>query len=323
MIMSKTPMRVSFFGGGTDLPSYYLKQEGCVVTTAINKYIYINVKKKFDKSIRLSYSTTETVKDVSEIKHDIVRESLSFLCLKDSIEITSISDLPSNGTGMGSSSAYCVGLLNSLYAHSGVMMSCDKLAKYACRIEMERLKKPIGKQDQYIAAYGGFNFISFRPNGEVVVEPICCSEETVRKLEQNIILFYTGFSRGSDSILDVQNSNMSNIRSMLDTMVSLTKEIKQRLSANDISYFGSMLHESWIIKRKLVPGITNSVVDHYYQVGRKCGAEGGKLLGAGGGGFIMFYADPDAQNKIKNDLRELIPLSIKFEANGSQIVYKD
>ncbi len=327
MLMSRTPMRVSFMGGGSDIPSFYEEEEGAVLSTAIDKFIYVCVKKKFDDLIRVSYSQTEIVEEVSQIKHELVRASLEQFGLTKGLEIASISDLPSKGTGMGSSSSYTVGLLHCLQVQHRWMypFSSEHLAQLACTIEIENLKKPIGKQDQYIAAYGGFRFIRFQSN-KVIVEDVNCFSETIKSLQNNLILLYTGITRSADPILKSQSKDTKTktaTRRNLRKMVAMAKELRAKLERDDISDFGRMLHESWLLKSKLTKGITNSYIDHCYKVGLESGAEGGKLLGAGGGGFLLFYAAPDAQARIKEALPELTPVSFRFEPNGSRIVYSD
>lgn len=326
MIVTKTPVRVSFLGGGSDLPNFYAEEDGGVVTTAINKYVYINVKKKFDDSLRLSYSVTETVDNTTEIKHDLVRAALEYFGIMKSIEITSISDLPSNGTGMGSSSAFLVGLLNALYCYTSRPVDKETLADRACMIELDLLKKPIGKQDQYIAAYGGFNYIAFHGNGSVTVEPILCSPETIKELEDNILLLYTGITRPADVILKQQSENTltdSHIKASIREMVAMAKELRGNLSVGNLSDLGRMLHEAWMLKSKFTKNTTNGFIDECYATAKRSGALGGKLLGAGGGGFLLIYADPDVQERIKQAMPSLRALKISLGATGSSLVYRD
>lgn len=324
--MSKTPLRISFFGGGSDLPAYYRHHQGAVVSTTIDKYIYINVKNKFDDLIRLSYSQTETVESVNQIKHDLVKTALTLLNIDKSIEITSISDLPSRGTGMGSSSAYLVGLLNALYHFKNSPKNQEWLAEQACEIELWQLGKSIGKQDQYIAAYGGLNRFKFNSNESVEVNSIRCSQDTIRELQSNLLLMYTNTTRAAESILEQQSletKKSEGTRSQIKEMVDMANLFYAQLNNDNLSEVGKMLHDAWMIKRTLTKDISNDYINRCYDIGRNAGAEGGKLLGAGGGGFLMFYADPDAQKRIREALPDLRAVNVRFESKGSRIVYSE
>lgn len=323
MIISRTPLRISFVGGGSDLKSFYKNEPGAVVSTTINKYIYITVNKKFDQKIRASYSQTEIKDKVSQVKHELIREGLKMVNIKGGIEITSIADIPSEGTGLGSSSSYIVGLLNALYAHLGKHSSAEDLARKACEIEIEKIKKPIGKQDQYIASYGGFNYIQFNPNGSVFVNPIVMSASKRKKLEENMLLLYTGLTRSSSDILSKQKKNMENQKEKIDIMgkmVNLAKEMRDVLNKGDINSFGELLHENWLLKRELSDGISNSKIDYWYKLARRKGAVGGKICGAGGGGFLLFYAHRKDHKKISSALG-LKPLNFSFEDEGTKIIF--
>jgi len=324
MIISRTPLRISFTGGGSDLASYYKYKVGAVVSTAINKYIYITVNKKFDKLIRASYSITEFAKTPKKLKHELIREALLLLGLDGGIEITSISDIPSKGTGLGSSSTYIVGLLNALYAFRGKYISSESLAKQACYIEIEKCKKPIGKQDQYAAAYGNLNFIQFNPDDTVSVDPIICRKETKMRLQENLLMLYTGLTRSSSSILKEQNKSTISSSSKRDTlfqMVELAKELKKSLEQNKLDKFGDLLHQNWQLKKQMAEGISNKKIDEWYKKARKNGAIGGKILGAGGGGFLLLYAPKNTHQKICSALSDLCPIDFIFEPEGSKIIY--
>lgn len=324
MIISRTPLRISFVGGGSDIPAYYKQSPGAVVSTAINKYIYITVNKKFDKKIRASYSKTENVEHASQIEHPLIRECLKKVGIERGIEVTSMSDIPSEGTGLGSSSSYTVGLLNALYAYMGKYASAEKLAKEACEIEIDILKDPIGKQDQYIAAYGGLDFMQFLSDGNVDVTPIICSAETKNKLQENCLLLYTGLTRSSATILSKQSKNMQSDvdkRVIMIQMVSLAHEMQRLLNNNSVNEFGQLLHENWILKRKMAQGVTSEQIDKWYELARKSGAEGGKILGAGGGGFLLLYAKKKFHDKIVQSLKELELNDFKFEPQGSKIIF--
>jgi len=324
MIISRTPLRISFVGGGSDLPAFYRQEPGAVVSTAINKYIYITVNRKFDDKIRASYSRTEIVDSVDELRHELIREALRVTGIDRAIEITSISDIPSQGTGLGSSSTYTVGLLNALYAHRGHMVGAERLAREACEIELERCGKPIGKQDQYIAAYGGLKYIRFYPDGEVEVVPILCAPETRRELQRRLLMLYTGLTRRADEILAEQSRNCvmdETKRASLRRMVALAEQMVEALSRNELDGFGEVLHANWLEKRSLASGVTNPVIDQWYKTARARGAIGGKILGAGGGGFLLLYAPPERREEICRALPELRPVPVHFEPQGSRIIY--
>ena len=324
MIVSRTPLRISFVGGGSDLESYYRGEPGAVVSSAINRYIYITVNGKFDRKIRASYSVTEIVDRVGEIQNELVREALQRVGLDAGIEITSISDIPSEGTGLGSSSTYTVGLLNALYAHLGVYAGAERLAREACAIEIENCGKPIGKQDQYIAAYGGLQFIQFNPDGSVYVDPIVCSKDTKRNLQAQLLILYTGLTRSADSVLREQKANTetdAERRANMTTMVSLAHDLRDALSADNLSAFGEILHQGWMLKRRMASAISNDTIDEWYQRAREHGAIGGKILGAGGGGFLLLCAPPESHAGIISALPELRPISWGLEPQGSKIIY--
>ncbi len=321
MIITRTPLRISFAGGGSDLSAFYEHEPGAVVSTAIDKYIYITVNPKFDHKIRASYSVTEIVDSVGEVKHELIREALYLLGLKEGIEITSISDIPSQGTGLGSSSSYTVGLLNALYAFKGHMAGAERLAAEACHIEIDRCRKPIGKQDQYIAAYGGLQYIRFNPDGSVYTDPLICSAETRKKLQTRLLMLYTGLTRSADNILleQTQETRTNEAkRATLRRMVDLANQLREALGRDDIDGFGEILHAGWLEKRKLATNISNGHIDDWYERARAAGAIGGKLLGAGGGGFLLLYADPAYHADICRALPELRPIPFNFCPQGSK-----
>lgn len=320
MIISRTPLRVSFAGGGTDLPSFYLLEPGSVVNTAINKYIYITVNKRFDDTIRISYSKTEIVDNIEKIEHPVVREALRLLGVTNGIEITSISDVPSKGTGLGSSSSFTVGLLNALHAYKGEYKSAETLAREACKIEREILKEPGGKQDQYIAAYGGLQFIEFHPDESVFVNPVICSKSTKKELEKNLIMFFTGVTRDSTTIHRQQEKNTIAKIDFLRRMKILSEEVRECLMNNNVDKIGKILHENWILKKQLADGISDPMIDALYEKGIKAGALGGKILGAGGGGFLLFYSHEENHDAIREALK-LRELQFRFEQSGSKIIF--
>lgn len=320
MIISKTPLRISFAGGGTDLPSYYRKHSGAVVSTSINKHVYVTVNKKFDDSVRVSYSKTEIVDDFEDIKHELVREAMRFAGIKKGIEITTISDIPS-GTGVGSSSALTVGLLNALYAFKGMHKSAEVLAKDACKIEIDILKSPIGKQDQYIAAYGGMLFIEFNKDDSVFVNRIIMGNDTKRILENRLMMLYTGVTRSANHILKEQNKNTKNNINILNKLKSLAYDAKDSLFRGKVDGLGPILHDGWQLKKQLAFSISNSAIDSHYEKAIKAGAVGGKVAGAGGGGFILLYCHEKKRQKVINALKGLRLIPFKLEPQGSRIIY--
>lgn len=326
MIISRTPLRISFVGGGSDIAGYYQHSPGAVVTTAINKYIYIMVEKQFDGRIIVQYSKMEIVKRVSDIQNNLVREAMKMTGIDGGIHVTSISDVPAEGTGMGSSSAYVVGLLNAFYAYQGKYVSAQRLAEEACEIEIEILKKPIGKQDQYIAAFGGLQYMQFHPDHTVSVDPIRCNSKTKMRLASRLMLFYTGLTRSADAILAKQGLNMeaqAETQNTLGSMVALARSIQENLRNNDLAAFGQALDANWQLKKTLADTITTPQIDGWYALAKKQGAVGGKVLGAGGGGFLLFYAEPQYHLRIKKGLHDLLPLDFRFETKGSRIIFMD
>ncbi len=320
MIITRTPFRISFAGGGTDLPDFYRQDYGAVLSTAIDKYMFITVNKSFDHRIRVSYSKTELVDNVEQIKHPIVREALKFTGISSGIEITSIADVPS-GTGMGSSSSFTVGVLNALYAYQGKLRSAESLAQDAAIIEIERANQPIGKQDHYIAAYGGFQYIRFNLDESVFVNPVIFSKDILEELQSNLILFYTGITRKSNSILNDQRKNTHSKLNILRKMRDLAYEMRETLtSGRNLDRFGQLLHQNWLYKKELSPLIASKPINDLYETGIKAGALGGKLLGAGGGGFLLFYCDRQNQQRLREAIK-LNEFPVKFERQGSQIIY--
>jgi D-glycero-alpha-D-manno-heptose-7-phosphate kinase len=312
---------VSFAGGGSDLRAFYHNQPGAVTSTAIQKYIYVTVNKKFDDSIRVSYSKTEIVDHVDDLDHGLVREAMKLTGIDKGVEITTIADIPSKGTGLGSSSSLTVGLLNALYAYKGKIKSRRSLAEEACKIEIEILGEPIGKQDQYIAAFGGIQHIQFNPDESVYVDPVICPIEVKRKLESNLLLFYTGITRKSSSILKEQSKKTKDKLEVLKKMKILSEEVRDSLNRHEIDNVGKILHQGWLYKKELASGISNLEIDKYYQSVIEAGATGGKILGAGGGGFILVYAPQEYQSNVRSVLSNLHEIKFKIEPQGSKIIY--
>jgi D-glycero-alpha-D-manno-heptose-7-phosphate kinase len=324
MIISRTPLRMSFVGGGSDLPVFYRQHGGAVVSTAINKFVYVTVNKKFDENIRVSYSRTEEARSVGKIKHPLVREAMRMLEISGGVEITSIADIPGKGTGLGSSSSFTVGLLNALHAYAERYASAEKLAREACEIEIDRCGEPIGKQDQYAAAFGGLNFIQFNQDDSVSVEPIICKRETLLQLFSSILVFYTGITRSASQILKTQQQEVekkSRKQAVLQKMVALAHQVKAELQQNNLQAFGEIIHENWMLKASLASGVSNPQINEWYDKARKAGAIGGKLLGAGSGGFLMFFASPDRHEAITRSLSKLRRVDFGFEPQGSRIIF--
>lgn len=322
MIITRTPFRISFVGGGTDLPEFYLQQPGAVVSMAINKYVYIAVNKRFTDAVRVSYyARTEIVEDVEEIQHALVREALKLVGVTRGIEITSIADVHA-GAGLGSSGSFTVGLLNALYAYVGVLRSAEELAREACHLEIDVLGDPVGKQDQYIAAYGGFRYIQFNDDGSVVIEHFLQSKE--KDLVPNLLLLYTGQVHEARVILGVQKlntmrgQNTAFLTQLRDAAIATRNGLNNGASPDII---GRALHEGWVLKRRLAEGITNTRIDEYYQRALEAGALGGKVAGAGGGGFLLLYCPGETRRRVVEALPELRPLEFSFEPEGSKIVY--
>jgi D-glycero-alpha-D-manno-heptose-7-phosphate kinase len=321
MIITRTPFRISFAGGGSDIASFYEKHGGCVLSTAINKYMYISVHPSFSGAgTVLKYSKTETVQKIDDIEHKYFKQILNNLDVKN-IEIVSTADVPA-GTGLGSSSSFTVGVLHALYAYKGKYVSKERLATEACDIEIKQLLNPIGKQDQYAAAYGGLNFYNFRKDGSVTVEPIIMDDNAKSQLERNLMMFYTGQLHSASAILEEQSKNIkagSKEANQLK-MCMLANELRNELQNNNIDAMGEILHENWILKKTLATGISNPAIDEAYQKAIDNGATGGKLLGAGGGGFLLFYVPENKQQQVKNAIG-LPQMPMAFDQQGSAVIY--
>lgn len=325
MIISRAPFRVSICGGGSDLPSFYEKHTGCVISTTIKKYCYLTLHPAFMKNdISLKYSQTENVHDYTEINHEIFKECFRRFDI-NGVEIASMADIPS-GTGLGSSSTFTVALLKLLYTYQNKYASTYHIAKEACDIEINALHNPIGKQDQFAAAFGGLKFYEFERDGFVKIEPIIMKPESYKKLENNLLMFYTGITRSASKILSEQKDNIEHDKSkeeILIKMCELTHKLKAHLEQNDVDYVGEVLREAWELKKQMAGSISQSSIDEYYQRGIKAGATGGKLLGAGGGGFILFYVPSDKQESVRSELKELKELPFEFDNSGVSIIFSD
>ncbi len=319
MIITRTPLRISFGGGGTDLSAFYRIEPGAVTSTAIDKYVYIIVKKRFDNSIRVSYSKTEIASRLDEIQHPIVRHAMERTGVTSGVEIISIADVPA-GTGLGSSSAFTVGLLNALHAFRGSLLPAEQLARQAAHVEIDLVKEPIGKQDQYIAAYGGLRHITFDPSENVRVEYVLSHNNVKKQLEDNLIMFYTGLERKAGPILMELRNNAKSKYEVLKSIRDIAIEMKKALLKPDLYRFGKLLHEGWILKMQTANSISNEQINEWYKTGLFNGALGGKLLGAGGGGFLLFYAEKSCHKRIEKamPLRRIV---FSFEPDGTQLIY--
>lgn len=323
MILSKTPLRMSYVGGGSDMPAFYREELGAVLSTSIDKYMYIAVNPKFDGRIRLSYNQTEEVDTPAQVAHPLVREALQLLNIPGGIEIASMADIPSKGSGLGSSSSYTVGLLNALYAYKNQFASKATLARQACEIEIERCGEPIGKQDQYAAAFGGLNLIRFHPDESVSVDPVICSPSLLTTLEDSTLVFFTGRTRSASAVLAQQSKALASPdrKALMRRMVQLAFDLKTELESGTLEHFGAILDENWQLKTQLSAGISDPQIDGWYEAGMRHGALGGKLLGAGNGGFMMFFAPPHTHAAITAALSDLQPVKFNFDRTGAQIVF--
>ena len=321
MIISQTPLRVSFAGGGTDLAAYYSGREGFVVSTAIDKFAYVIVKERFDDDIYLNTMRKEIVSDVSEIQHELIREAMLMSGVEHGVEVTLLSDIPSQGSGLGSSSSFTVGLLNAFYMYKGEQVTAERLAREACEIEIERLGKPIGKQDQYIAAYGGLRSFRFRRDGEVDVESLSLPTSDVRELGSRLYLYFTGRTRKADTILSEQKKQTGDRFAELDGIKALALELGPALCSRELDRLGETLHANWELKRKLASGISDPGLDELYARARTHGALGGKICGAGGGGFLLVYCPPERHERLAKGMAEHRLLPFALERDGSKIIF--
>jgi len=323
MIISRTPFRVSFFGGGTDYPIWYKESTGAVLATTIDKYCYITCRYLppfFEHKWRIVYSQLEHVNELEEIRHPSVRETLKFMGINQGLEIHHDGDLPAR-TGLGSSSAFTIGLLNALYALKGCMPGKMQLAREAICIEQEKIKENVGSQDQVMAAFGGFNRVDFKAEG-FDVKPVILSHERLESLQDHLMLFFTGISRTASQIAGEQIKETPNKRQELAEMYNLVDEAVRVLSGScDLGDFGKLLHENWMLKRSLTGKISSLYIDYIYDTALKAGAGGGKILGAGGGGFILLFVKPELQAKVKESLHGLLYVPFRFENSGTQIIY--
>jgi D-glycero-alpha-D-manno-heptose-7-phosphate kinase len=320
MIITQTPLRIGLLGGGTDLPGYYRQHGGRVLNCALDKYVYVIVKQRFDDDIYVNYSKKEIVSRVEDLEHELVREAMRMTGVANGVEITTLADIPSAGSGLGSSSAVTVGLLHALFAYQGRQVSAEELAEQACIIEIERCGKPIGKQDQYIAALGGIRDIRFGPGDTVVAEELGISMAGRRALQQQIMLFYTGITRSANTILAEQNANLEATRPQLDLLRDLAGFVADRLRNGDVDAVGPAVRESWEAKRKLASRVSNGHIDAAVSRALEAGASGAKLTGAGGGGFLLVVCPVEHQRAVRKSLADMRELPVKLDRLGSRVV---
>jgi len=320
MIITQTPLRLGLLGGGTDLPSYYLAHGGRVLNCAIDKYIYVIVKQRFDDEIYVNYSKKEIVSSVEDLEHELVREAMLMTGVTSGVEVTTLADIPSAGSGLGSSSAVTVGLLHALFAYRGQQVPAEELAERACTIEIERCGKPIGKQDQYITALGGIRDLRFGPGGQVAADELELPANDRMALQQQIMLFYTGITRRADSILAEQNANVEATLPQLDLLRDLAGFAVERLRGGDVDALGPALREGWEAKRKLASGVSNERIDSAVSRALDAGASGVKLTGAGGGGFLLVICPVERQRAVRESLAGMRELPVRFDRLGSRVV---
>jgi D-glycero-alpha-D-manno-heptose-7-phosphate kinase len=322
MVISRTPLRVSFVGGGSDLVSFARKYGGAVVSTTIDKYIYVVVTERFEEDIRVSYAKTEIVHSIDQLKHELVREAMRLAGLPRGVEIVTIADVPAQGTGLGSSSAVTVGVLNALYAYQGILKSAHDLAENASEIEIDILGKPIGKQDQYAAAFGGLQLLRFGPGDDVTRDIVVLTPESRSRLQRSLLMFYTGKQRSTARVLNGIEASIStpSVRRNLGKLRDLALALYEDIGKGDVDVLGSYLQRGWEYKRRLA-GVTNPKIEHWYRLAREAGAVGGKLLGAGGGGFLVFYVPPDRQQAVRKALIDLREMPVALDSAGSRIMY--
>jgi len=321
MIITQTPLRISFAGGGTDFREFFTKHGGCVVSSSIDKYIYVIVKKRFDDEIRINYSKKEIVNSVDEIQHELVREAMRKTGVRSGIEISTLADIPSEGSGLGSSSSVTVGILNALYHYQGVTVPAEKLAEEACEIEIDICGRPIGVQDQYIAAFGGLRFFDFRKDGSVVPVRLNTNDGLREDLDAHLMLFYTGKTRKAETILSEQRENIPEKEKILCQMVDQARRLKKSLENGDYYAVGQAMKEGWELKKTLASKISNGEIDSIYEQALAAGAQGGKITGAGGGGFCLLFVPPDNRQNVRRALSDWRELPFHLERDGSKVIF--
>lgn len=321
MIVTQTPLRISFAGGGTDLPSYYTSGGGAVVSAALDKSVFVIVTARHDSAIYVNYSKKEIVESVDQIQHELVREAMAVTGVREGVEITLLSDIPSEGSGLGSSSSFTVGLLNALHAYRGEQVSARRLAEEACLIEIERCGRPIGKQDQYIAAYGGVHAFEFHPNGCVKAEPLRLGAREIQRLQNSLHLFYSNRTRQAASILEEQNSRAHENRADLDDIKGLAQAARKAIVDGDLPALGAVLDENWKLKKRLSARISNDVIDQMYRTCKDASAYGAKLCGAGGGGFLLVCGAPETHGALRDAMAAYRCLPVHIDTAGSRVIF--
>lgn len=321
MVITQTPLRISFAGGGSDFGEFYRDGAGRVISTAIDKYVFVIINERFDDKIILNYSRKEIVDDVSEIKHELIREAMIKTKIRNGVEISTLADVPSEGSGLGSSSSLLVGLLNAMYMYQGEQVTADRLAREACEIEIDICGRPIGKQDQYIAAYGGLRIFQFNPDETVATVPVDLSARTLWQFGTSLMLFYTSRTRNSAEILSEQKTETKQRRKIVENMLPLVDRIRDSLIAGRFDDVGYALHEGWMLKRKMASRISDSEIDETYDRAIHAGALGGKIAGAGGGGFLLLYVPPMHQERVRSTLSHLFELAFLPERDGSKVIF--
>ena len=321
MIIVQTPLRISLFGGGTDFPDFFCAEGGCVLTSAIDKYIFVTIKNRFDNNLRIGYTITEMVDQVSEVQHDLIRESLTKTGITSGVEITTMGDIPSAGSGLGSSSTVTVGSLHAMYTYQSENVTAERLAHEACEIEVNILKKPIGYQDQYIAAYGGFRFIEFKPDNEITISRVDLTPDLFRHLDENLMLFFTGATRQAGSILGEQQANIGQRLPILRELKGMAYQARDELQKGNPDVIGHLMDLSWTLKKQLASKISNCAIDEVYETARNAGALGGKITGAGGGGFLLLYCPRGRQEAVREALHGMRELPFHLEQDGSKVIF--
>ena len=325
MIIVKTPLRISFVGGGSDLPSYYGQNDGKVVCTAIDKFVYAIVKERFDDMIYINYSQKECVAAVNDIQHDLVREAMRITGVRKGIEITTLADIPSSGSGLGSSSSITVALLHALYTYQNRLVTAEQLAQDACRIEIDILGKPIGRQDQYAAAYGGINRFIFKPDHTTQRISLDMDGLATRRFADSLLLYYTGITRSADKILSEQSDNLQeqDTLQIMSQMVALVDPFAQAMEQGEISLCGELMARNWELKQQMASGISNSAIDDMYAQAASAGAIAGKIAGAGGGGFLLLIVPREHQNSVFQAMQPFRELPFMIEGSGSKVIFDD
>ncbi|MDP6395991.1 MAG: GHMP kinase [Desulfobacterales bacterium] len=325
MIITKTPLRLSFVGGGSDMKAFYVKKDGMVLCSAIDKFVYAIVKERFDDMIYINYSEKECADHVDKIQHDLVREAMKMAGVSKGIEITTLADIPSTGSGLGSSSSITVALLHALYTYQNILVTAERLAMDACRIEIDILKKPIGRQDQYAAAFGGVNQFTFSPTKTTKRTPVKMGSSAKRKFASSLLLYYTGISRSADKILSNQEKNLLSGKKFktMEKMVSLVEPFKKALKKEDIKECGMLMDLNWKLKQQMATNISNTKIQKMYNMAKNAGALAGKIAGAGGGGFLLFIVLREKQNAVFSALKEYRELPFMLEESGSKVIFDD